>query len=106
MIAASLVRCDQEDSDSDNDSCIYTYRGDRQEPAIENLPMDDRSTSPLMDYLEMDFEPEPTVNNVSEDEEITEPVANNAKYIYIFFKVFAFNVTFLFNWLYIIPIKS
>ncbi|CAI6361899.1 unnamed protein product [Macrosiphum euphorbiae] len=78
MIAASLVRCDQEDSDSDNDSCIYTYRGDRQEPAIENLPMDDRSTSPLMDYLEMDFEPEPTVNNVSEDEEITEPMPNNA----------------------------
>ncbi|XP_060876833.1 uncharacterized protein LOC132949778 [Metopolophium dirhodum] len=78
MIAASLVRCDQEDSDSDNDSCIYTYRGDRQEPAIENLPMDDRSASPLMDYLEMDFEPEPTVNNVSEDEEITEPMANNA----------------------------
>ncbi|XP_060850420.1 uncharacterized protein LOC132929240 [Rhopalosiphum padi] len=77
MIAASLVRCDQEDSDSDNDSCIYTYRGDRQEPAVENLPMDDRSTSPLMDYLEMDFEPEPTVNNVSEDEEITEPMAND-----------------------------
>ncbi|XP_001948631.1 uncharacterized protein LOC100159755 isoform X2 [Acyrthosiphon pisum] len=77
MIAASLVRCDQEDSDSDNDSCIYTYRGDRQEPAIENLPMDDRSTSPLMDYLEMDFEPEPAVNNVSEDEEITEPMAYN-----------------------------
>ncbi|KAE9536877.1 hypothetical protein AGLY_006939 [Aphis glycines] len=78
MIAASLVRCDQEDSDSDNDSCIYTYRGDRQEPAVENLPIDNRSTSPLMDYLEMDFEPEPTVNNVSEDEEITEPIANNA----------------------------
>ncbi|KAL5235099.1 hypothetical protein ACI65C_002509 [Semiaphis heraclei] len=78
MIAASLVHCDQEDSDSDNDSCIYTYRGDRQEPAVENLPMDDRSTSPLMDYLEMDFEPEPTVNNISEDEEITEPMANSA----------------------------
>jgi len=84
MIAASLVHCDQEDNDSDNDSCIYTYRGDRQEPAVENLPMDDRSASPLMDYLEMDFEPEPTVNNVSEDEEITEPTANNAKYIFIF----------------------
>lgn len=96
MIAASLVHCDQEDSDSDNNSCIYTYRGDRQEPAIENLPMDDRSTSPLMDYLEMDFEPEPTVNNVSEDEEITEPMANNAKYIYVL-KCFMLNVTFLFN---------
>lgn len=84
MIAASLVRCDQEDSDSDNDSCIYTYRGDRQEPAIEDVPMDDRSASPLMDYLEMDFEPEPTVNNVSEDEEITEPVVNNRMYIYIY----------------------
>lgn len=84
MIAASLVRCDQEDSDSDNDSCIYTYRGDRQEPAVENLPIDNRSTSPLMDYLEMDFEPEPTVNNVSEDEEITEPIANNSKYLFFF----------------------
>lgn len=78
MIAASLVHCDQEESDSDNDSCIYTYRGDRQEPVVENLPMDDRSTSPLMDYLEMDFDPEPTVNSVSEDEEIIEPMANSA----------------------------
>lgn len=75
MIAASLVHCDQEDNDSDNDSYIYTYRGDRQEPPVENLPMDDRSASPLMDYLEMDFEPEPTVNNVSEDEEIAEQMA-------------------------------
>lgn len=71
MIAASLVYCDQEDNDSDDDCCIYTYRGDRQEPPVANdVPAaDDRSTSPLMDYLEMDFDPEPAVANESEDEE-------------------------------------
>lgn len=71
MIATSLVYCDQEDSDSDtnDDCCIYTYRG--QEPAFDNnIPVDDRSTSPLMDYLEMDFDPEPIVGNESEDEDV------------------------------------
>lgn len=81
MIAASLVYCDQEDSDSDanDDCCIYTYRG--QEPAFDNnVPVDDRSTSPLMDYLEMDFDPEPTVGNESEDEEIiVADIINNHK---------------------------
>lgn len=71
MIAASLVHCDQEDngSDIDDDCCIYTYRGDRQEPVVENMPVDDRNASPLMDYLEMDFEPEPTASHESEDED-------------------------------------
>lgn len=80
MIAASLVHCDQEDNDSDDDCCIYTYRGDRQEPIVSNLPADNRSTSPLMDYLEMDFDPEPTVGNESEDEDIIVPdTANHQK---------------------------
>lgn len=80
MIAASLVYCDQEDTDSDDDCCIYTYRGDRQEPAIDNLPVDNRSTSPLMDYLEMDFDPEPTVGNESEEEDVLVPnPANHPK---------------------------
>lgn len=74
MIAASLVYCDQEDVDDSNDDdncCIYTYRGDRQEPAVENIPIaDNRSTSPLMDYLEMDFDPEPTIGIDSESEDI------------------------------------
>lgn len=69
MIAASLVHCDQEDngSDIDDDFCIYTYRGDRQEPAVavDNVLADDRNASPLMDYLEMDFEPEPTASGES-----------------------------------------
>lgn len=79
MIAASLVYCDQEDNDSDidDDCCIYTYRGDRQEPVVENIPVDDRNTSPLMDYLEMDFDPEPTVGNESEDEDIILPERTN-----------------------------
>lgn len=73
MIATSLVYCDQEDVDDSNDDdncCIYTYRGDRQEPMVEIIPVDDRSTSPLMDYLEMDFDPEPTVGIDSEGEDI------------------------------------
>lgn len=70
MIAASLVHCDQEDNDSDDDCCIYTYRGDRQEPLVaKDPPVDNRSSSPLMDYLEMDFDPEPAAGNESEDEE-------------------------------------
>jgi hypothetical protein len=66
MIAASLVYCDQEENNSDDDCCIYTYRGDRQEPEVNNLPMNDRSASPLMDYLEMDFDPETTAGEDGE----------------------------------------
>lgn len=81
MIAASLVYCDQEDNDdSDDNYCIYTYRGDRQEAVVAiGTPGDDRSTSPLMDYLEMDFDPEPppTVGNASEDEDIIVPGPSN-----------------------------
>lgn len=82
MIAASLVYCDQEDVDDSNDDdncCIYTYRGDRQEPMVEIIPVDDRSTSPLMDYLEMDFDPEPTVGIDSEGEDI---IANEMAHRY------------------------
>ncbi|XP_050422573.1 uncharacterized protein LOC126834585 [Adelges cooleyi] len=74
MIAASLVYCDQEESDTDDDCCYYRYRGDRREPAVDDrLRVDDRSASPLMDYLEMDFDPEPTVENESENEELDAP---------------------------------
>lgn len=77
MIAASLVYCDQEENNSDDDCCIYTYRGDPVEPEVNNLPMNDRSSSPLMDYLEMDFDPEVTAG---EDEEIVSlNVANDDK---------------------------
>lgn len=71
MVAASLVYCDQEDNDSDDDCCIYTYI--RQETAADHLPATNRSTSPLMDYLEMDFDPEPTVGNESEEEDLNVP---------------------------------
>lgn len=73
MIAASLVYCDQEDNDSDDNCCIYTYRGDRQEPVVNSLPVENRNTSPLMDYLEMDFDPEPIAGNESEDEDVIIP---------------------------------
>jgi len=73
MIAASLVYCDQEDNDSDDDCCIYTYKGDRQEPVVDDFPVDNRNVSPLMDYLEMDFDPEPNIGIESEDEEIIVP---------------------------------
>ncbi|VVC40866.1 Hypothetical protein CINCED_3A008762 [Cinara cedri] len=75
MVAASLVYCDQEDNDSDDNCCIYTYRGDRQAPIVNALPVENRSASPLMDYLEMDFDPEPTAGNESEveDEEVIVP---------------------------------
>lgn len=70
MIAASLVFCDQEDNDSDDTSyCTYTYRGDEVQPVDNSLPVESRSASPLMDYLEMDFDPEPTTGNDSEDED-------------------------------------
>lgn len=85
MIAASLVFCDQEDNnDSDDDSWIYTYCGDRRkQDAVEILPMDNRSASPLMDYLEMDFDPEPIIGNDSDGEDITPDITNNHKYIII-----------------------
>lgn len=85
MIAASLVHCDQEDNnDSDDDCCIYTYRGDRQEQdVVDILPVDNRSTSPLMDYLEMDFDPEPTIGIGSDEEDISLDTTNNQKYNFI-----------------------
>ncbi|XP_050524931.1 uncharacterized protein LOC126896308 [Daktulosphaira vitifoliae] len=78
MIAASLVYCDEEDSDVDDDCCIYTYRGDRQEPPVVNRALiENRSSSPLMDYLEMDFDPEPVLENESENEDIEIPNPND-----------------------------
>lgn len=71
MIAASLVFCHQEDNDSeDNCCCTYTYRGDRLLSDVRDSPVENRSASPLMDYLEMDFDPELTAGNESEDEDV------------------------------------
>ncbi|XP_055539423.1 uncharacterized protein LOC129726575 isoform X2 [Wyeomyia smithii] len=68
-----------DENESASDDCIYAYRGDDQVPAL--LEFRDQPADDETDFLEMDFDPEPSseLENLLEQQEIDVDAFNSSR---------------------------